>query len=192
LLPYYQTDFRGYARIGGIQAFAEAYSPDWHLGYQLTTHTPQMFDWYWRLIAAANPIWVDDAGLTSFHSHTNYALFGGLGQLRGTLFANTPEVGKALCGRISLLGSYQPMWDASSHNYVGNIHAEIDYDLSGKKSPVTENCDGKDPSDATAKPSTFYETQSFAASLALTYDNGTDFSTYQKGDKFMLGLTLQY
>jgi hypothetical protein len=211
LLPYYQTDFRGYASIGGVQALVEPYDPNIYLGSAWTTGRPQIFDGYWRLIGDANPIWVDNAGLTSFQSHTTYGLVGGIVQLRGTLFANTPNIPKALCGRISVLGSFQPMWDASNyqetitigkHNYVNtvhggylnNVHAEVDYDLVGKPSKVNEHCDGSSPDsqpqDKTAK--SFLDSQSFDASLSLTYDTGVDFSTYQKSNKFMLGLTLLY
>jgi hypothetical protein len=208
-LPYYQTDFRGYASIAGFEAQLEPYDHDLHLGSAVTTESPQVFDWYWRVIGVANPIWVDNAGLTSFESHTTYGLVGAIGQLRGTLFANTPSVGTALCGRISVLGSFQPMWDATDyktdtlihgHNYVNvvhggyvnNVHAEVDYDLAPKPSKVTEHCGGAviDPQDKT--PKTFWDSQTFDASLSLTYDSGVDFSTYQKANKFMLGLTLLY
>jgi hypothetical protein len=211
VLPYYQTDFRGYASIAGFQALVEPYDPQLHLGSQVTTGYPQIFDWYWRLIGEANPIWVDNAGLTSFESHTTYGLVGGMLQLRGTLFANMPSVPQALCGRISVLGWFEPMWDLSDyrttttirgHNYVSdvhggylnNLHAEVDYDLIGKKSTVNEHCDGSSPNsqDQSKTPKSFLASQSFDASLSLTYDTGVDFSTYQRSNKFMLGLTLLY
>jgi hypothetical protein len=213
VLPYYQTDFRGYATIAGLQALVEPYNnnPNVRLGSQVNTGYQELFAWYWRLIGEANPIWVDDAGLTSFQSHTTYGLVGGQLQLRGTLFANMPSVGKALCGRISVLGSFQPMWDLSDYKttttirghtyvndvhggYLNNVHAEVDYDLIGKKSVVTEHCDGSSTpsSDQSKTPKSFLASQSFDASLTLTYDTGVDFSTYQRSNKFMLGLTLLY
>jgi hypothetical protein len=191
LLPYYQTDFRGHASIEGIQALVEPYSHKWHLGSEVTTGDPELFDWYWRLIGEANPIWVANSGLTSFTSHTTYALLGGIGQLRGTLFANMPSVGDALCGRISVLGSFQPMWNVSNHAYLNNIHTELDYELAGKKSRTTLHC-GANSTGQDTSPKSFYESQSFDASLSLNYDTGVDLSTYQKTNKFMLGLTLLY
>ena len=213
VLPYYQTDFRGYASIAGLQALIEPYDndPNVRLGSQVNRGQSELFAWYWRLIGEANPIWVNNAGLTSFESNTTYGLVGARLQLRGTLFANMPNVGKALCGRISVLGSFQPMWDLSDYKttttvrghtyvsdvhgaYLNNVHAEVDYDLIGKKSVVTEHCDGSsaDSPDQDKTPKSFLASQSFDASLTLTYDTGVDFSTYQKSNKFMLGLTLLY
>jgi hypothetical protein len=193
LLPYYQTDFRGHASIAGFQALIEPYSPKaLRLGGASVTGGPEPFAWYWRLIGEANPIWVDNAGLTSFHSNTTYALLGATTQLRGVLFANTPSVGSALCGRISVLGSFQPMWNVSNHTYLNGIHAEVDYDLVGKKTPFTLHCPGIPQGGQDSEPKNFYEAQSFDASLSFTYDTGVDFSTYQKTNKMMVGLTLLY
>jgi hypothetical protein len=199
-LPYYQTDFRGYAHIYGFDGLVEPYAPNIFLGsYNKLPARDEsgnipwydnLFLGYWRLIGEANPVRVEDQGLTDFKPNTTYALLGGTVQLRAVLF---PYLGanSLLCGRISVLASDSAYWDAVNQHSINNLHGEIDYDLSGTNAAKVGNCgpQGENNNPPEAKPGA---PKTLDSSLALTYDNGTDKTTYVKQQKFMATLTVAY
>jgi hypothetical protein len=188
-LPFFQTDFRGYGRVYGFDAFVEPYLLDWHLGGDLKDigNSTPLF-WYWRLVPEVEPLRVDTAGLSAFHSNSNYMLLGGTGQFRGVLFHNMP-VGPLLCDRISILASEQAYWDADHQRRVDNFHGEIDYALGGKKPALFSTCYADVPAASTDAPPTPNDVQS---SIALTYDSGQDRSTFEKARKLAVTLTIEY
>ncbi|MBN9551397.1 MAG: hypothetical protein J0H31_21650, partial [Alphaproteobacteria bacterium] len=188
LSPYFQTDFRGRGRLYGADGLLELYSPTLHLGSAVNDGRPHVFGFsYWRLIAEANPLHVEDAGQSNFVAGKDYTYVGATIQARTVLFANMTSVPHALCGRISLLGSYQYFWDLSNQTEIHNLHAEADYDLSGKSTPA-RLCDSL----ASGGDITSSGGQSLGASLAFTYDDGIDKATLEKSRKFGANLTIQY
>ncbi len=181
--PYYQTDFRGYGKIYGLEAYLEPYQPDWRLGTHVVTGAPVLIDPYWRVIAEINPVHVDKTGLSNFVKR-DYDFVGATAQARAVLFENMTSVPTELCGRISLLGSYQYFWDTTRREPVHNAHAEIDYDLSGKTTAARYCSGSATPAPPSASP--------LQASLALTYDQGVDKSTLVKAQQLGVTLTVQY
>ncbi|MGY4480127.1 hypothetical protein [Bradyrhizobium sp. USDA 3364] len=179
-LPYAQTDFRGKGTIGGFDALWEPYfvNDGINLGGRLDVLSPKTVGYYFRLLGEANVFRVNDAGLTNFLPHTNYALIGGNAELRAVLFENDPSVGAALCGTVSFIGSAKYLWDAVSQKPINQFGAEIDYRLGGK-SASTANC----PNPSIGNGST---------SVALSYNKGTDPMTFVKQDVYRASLKFAY
>ncbi|MER8569018.1 hypothetical protein NKH85_12550 [Mesorhizobium sp. M0924] len=180
--PYYQTDFRGEASIYGLTALWEPYKPQWSLG-GTRDNGESLVSMYWRAIAETDVFRVAKAGETSYTDDTNIALLGGTVSLNGVLFQNMPQVGAALCGRISFNAQYQYFWDAVSGDNLHNLHGEVDYNLGGKKNYATRLCPDS-PANASGTVGT--------TAVALTYDDGTDKDTREKRKKLQLQLTYQY
>lgn len=179
VMPYGQTDFRGRASIGGADVLWEPFNlnPGVNLGGQSDVLTPKTIGYYFRFIGEANIFDVDNAGLTNFTAHTAYALLGGTGQARAVLFENEPWMGKALCGRISLIGTAQYLWDAAwTRQSIYQYGAEVDYNL-GSQTPYCS-----DPSAPTPDPS------AGTATIAFSYSQGTDPATYVRGNTYKLSL----
>ena len=92
-----------------------------------------------------------------------------------------PEVGPAICGRISFITSYEYFWNPFDNKAQHDYHSEVDYALNGKQGFANGNCGksgGSEPGGET--------------SVALTYDNGTDKDTGTIRDQLKLLLTYQY
>jgi hypothetical protein len=176
--PYGQTDFRGKAGIGGFSGTYEPYLPRVHWGVNPDLG-PQWIGFYFRTVAEANVFRVANAGLTNYASNTTYSFLGGTAQLNATLFQNMPEFG-ALCGRIHLNAQYQYFWNAANNTDLKNFHAEASLDLGGK------------PTRFCAAPGQNVTADPGKIALAVTYDDGTDKTTFLKSKKYQVQLTLQY
>ncbi|HZO44400.1 MAG TPA: hypothetical protein VFB68_00815 [Xanthobacteraceae bacterium] len=186
LSPYVQTDFRGRARIAGINALWEPYNPGAHLGGRDDTNARKWIGFYWRLQGEIDAFRVEEAGLTNFKSNTSYALVGGRVQGRAILFQNMPEVGP-LCGRIFANATLESFWDAESSTTISNRIAEVGYYLSSGVAPYWRFCEPTTNGLAPVPTSS-----ATSSSVSFIYSNGTDKSTFQRQEQYRVQLNYRY
>jgi hypothetical protein len=185
--PYYQTDFRGRARIDGIDAVWEPYNLDILLGGRNDEQARRLLGFYWRLQGEVDTNRVDNAGLTNFVSATDHAFLGGTLQARMILFQNMPQVGEGLCGRIYLSATGQRFTDVEAGRSVSNYSAEVGYYLGSGVSPYWRFCvprkDGEAPLPSASATS---------SSVSLVYNNGTDKTTMVNQRQYKVQLSIRY
>ena len=184
-LPYYQTDLRGYGQIEGANFAIEPTFADIALGAEQLSDP---VSYYWRAIGEFNPVHVETAGLSDFRNRTDYLFYGVLGELRATLSSAQRNT---LCGRLSALASDEPYWDSETGRSYNNLHAEVDFALNPKQETLDRYCGvGDKLADPKATPSS--KMPQIDASIALTYDDGTNRDTFSKDRKLELKLTIGY
>lgn len=174
LRPYFQTDFRGYAQIGGFSLTFEPYRMnELNLGGRATTLVtgPQYVSWYWRILPELNYFHVSDQGQTAFRPNRDYALLGGTVQLRTLLFDG---IGPAwLNGRFYFNGSLTQFWNVAARGKeFHDSQIEFGYIIS-KGQPI-------DPSIP------------LVTSISAVYNNGINRLTFAKRDEYKVQLNIQY
>jgi hypothetical protein len=181
--PYYQTDFRGLASITGVSALWEPYKENWNLGGRYDVAAPKLLGILWRVIGEANFVHVETPGLSNFTAKNDYAFVGGTLQLRTILFENMSSVGPLLCGNIYATSSINYFGNAAGGKPIHDFQAEVGYTLSSQATPSNRLC-REAPVDASTIPG--------KTSISLAYSNGTDKSTLEKREKYLLQLNYQY
>ena len=174
LRPYFQTDFRGYAQIGGFSLTFEPYRMnELNLGGRAAALVtgPQYVSWYWRILPELNYFHVGDQGQTSFRPNRDYAFLGGTVQLRTLLFDG---IGPGwLSSRFYFNGSVTQFWNiAARGKEFHDSQIEFGY-LISKGQPIDPNIP-------------------LVASISAVYNNGTNRLTFVKRDEYKVQLNLQY
>jgi hypothetical protein len=159
--PYYQTDFRGYGDIEGLDALVEPYNIDWFLGGADHAVLNDFAFIYWRMIGEVDARHVGDAGLSNMISNTDYAWLGGSLMVKATLFPNSTN--SALANRINLSGTAQWFDDIDGRSILHDYVAEIAYNLNAAGS----------------------------SSVSLQYSHGTDKATLVTADQLKLSLNFK-
>lgn len=119
--PYYQTDFDLEASAYGVNATWEPYFLDLRLGGR--DHKPVYLDFWWRLIAEADLLYVDNPGETDLKANTEHAWIGGTAQAK---FGFLP---KLLDNRLYGVAEIDYFWDAVSGRDVEKYSGEIGLNL---------------------------------------------------------------
>jgi hypothetical protein len=187
IAPYYQTDFRGMARIEGIDALWEPYNLDILLGGRYDEQARRPVGFYWRLQGEADVNRVETAGRTNFTSGTNHAFLGGTLQARAIFFQNMPEVGEALCGRVYANGTAQRFTDAEAGRSISNYTAEVGYYLSSGVAPYWRFCVPKAKGEAPLPSAS-----ATSSSISLVYSYGTDKTTLVDQRQYKAQLNFRY
>ncbi len=182
LMPYFQTDFRGRANIAGFDSLWELTDTSIHLGGRTDVPKSKLIGFYYRVVGEANLFDVKNAGLTNYLPNTTHAFLGGRTELRAVLFENNPDVWAPLCGRISLVGTAQYLWDAVSQKPVYLYGGEVGYNLT--LGPSSSNCQGSG-SDSPPPPGP-------TGSISFSYNQGTDPMTSVKQNVYKGSLKLSY
>jgi hypothetical protein len=187
LAPYYQTDFRGRARIEGVDAVWEPYNVDILLGGRYDVSARRPVGLYWRLQGEADVNRVDTAGQTNFRSATNHAFLGGTLQTNMIFFQNMPEVGEAFCGRIYASGRAQRFTDVQAGRSAANYTAEIGYYLGAGVAPFWRYCVPKVNGEAPVPSAS-----ATSSSISLVYSDGTDKTTMVNQHQYKVQLNFRY
>src|SRR6266404_2005992 len=182
LMPYFQTDFRGRAKIAGFDSLWGLTDTSIHLGGRTDVPKSKLIGFYYRVVGEANLFDVKNAGLTNYLPNTTHAFLGGRTELRAVLFENNPDVWAPLCGRISLVGTAQYLWDAVSQKPVYLYGGEVGYNLT--PGPSSSNCQGSG-SDSPPPPGP-------TGSISFSYNQGTDPMTSVKQNVYKGSLKLSY
>lgn len=127
LTPYYQSDFRGIARIEGFNAHWDPVLLSAHLGGS-RSHS-DILDWFWQTRLETDIRKVENAGLTNLATG-NYAWVGTTNRLNLFFFPSDRYVPWFLADRLSLTVTGQAYTDANSHRSIYRITPEIAYKLS--------------------------------------------------------------
>lgn len=139
--PYYQTDFDLEASAYGVNATWEPYWLDYRLGGRKTK--PTYLDFWWRLIAEADALYVDEPGETDLKADTEYVWLG------GTARANFGFLPKLLDNRLYGVAEVAYFWDAASGRDIVKYSGEIGVNLNadGSTSVSVQYSNGTNKSD---------------------------------------------
>ncbi len=187
IAPYYQTDFRGTARIEGLDAVWEPYNLDILLGGRYDEQARRLIGFYWRLQGEADINRVETAGRTDFLSETDHAFLGGTLQARTIFFQNVPEVGEALCGRIYSSGTAQYFADVETGRTISNYTAEVGYYLSSGVAPYWRFCVPRTNGEAPVPSAS-----ATSSSISFVYNDGTDKTTMAYQRQYKVQLNFRY
>ena len=136
--PYYQTDYKGLARITGVTLAWEPVAPLLWLGSGPIT---PLFSFFWQFRGEVDLVSVQNPGLTKLVD-PHYAWIGESTRANLGLFPvvanHWPEW---LGGRISLIGSAQYYYDTSSGAQARNYSAIVQYKLGQCKKDTTKSAD---------------------------------------------------
>jgi hypothetical protein len=160
--PYYQTDFRGVAQVGGVTATWEPWQYEIRLGGSPTLLSPS-FDWYWRVQAEADVKSVERIGYTNLELG-RYAWVGGTFQVYGFFFPTSTVVPEFLQNRLNAVFTLQGYHDAYSSTSISKYSAELAYNI----------------------------TASGDASISIGYERGTDKATLTWLNQYVLRLNYKY
>ena len=188
--PYFQTDFRGSARIGGVSAQYEPLNGALHLGEtnDLSPTNPQLIAYFLRVLPEIDYNHVDNAGLTRLRSDTDNAFLGGTLQLRSILLPNNDVLGTTLCGRIYVNGTAQYFNNVLTHHSLSNYIGEVGFYLNDGVSKFNNGCYPRD--DKGRYPlSTDAATSS---AVSFVYTDGTDKTTLLKQHQYRVQLNFRY
>ena len=188
--PYFQTDFRGIAKIGGISAVYEPVNVDLHLGAlsDLSPANPQLAAYFIRVLPEIDYNYVENAGLTRFRSHAENAFIGGTLQVRSVLLPNNDVFGKAFCGRIYVNGTAQYFENLVTGRSLSNYIAEMGYYLSDGVSKYNWGCFPRDENGQPPVPSA----AATSSAISVVYTDGTDKTTLLKQRQYRVQLNFRY
>jgi hypothetical protein len=160
--PYWQTDFRGYARAAGYSAYWEPTRLDIRLGGNYARFS-EIVDWYWRFRAEANIRNVQDPGETGLATG-NHEWFGFTSQLYLFFLPGDLNVPDYLRDRFSITGTFTYFSNAQTGESYNQYNAQAAYNLS---------TDG-------------------STSVAVQYIRGTDKDTLTPTRQFLFKLNYKY
>jgi hypothetical protein len=178
--PYYQTDFRGAAEIGGVDFSWQPVNPQLYLGVAAPN---DLFSFLWQLKAEAELTQISNPGYTAFTSAGRHALFGE--QIRANLALFPFNSGKDdpfdkwVAGRFSLIGTQQYYFDVATKQNAPYYTAQLQYKFGACKAAKG------------ALPDSPCSVQG-SSSLALEYDWGRDKDTYVKTNQIKVTLNYSY
>lgn len=191
--PFYQTDVRGAAEIGGADLWWSPVSQQIFLGVGAT---PPYFSFFWQFKGEAELTQVSNPGYTDF-SPGGHAQFGE--QIRPHLNffplssgVDYPDwVNSWIAGRLSFIGTQQYYFDAASKQAAPYYTAQLQYKIGQCQKTNTSDSDN---TDVTSKSdSTQFNSEcSGTSTLSLEYDWGKDKDTYVKYNQFLVKLTFAY
>ena len=179
-MPFYQTDFRGLARMGGIQLLAEPTNEDLRL-HAATCPKPTTgecaFSFNWRIIPEANIVDVQRVGQTLYTAARPYAWLGASvqasayicqGAVVGCRFLPAPLL--QLVSNLIPTVQYRYLTDAGgSGQRVSYFLAQVDYVIG----------QGKD-------------SENGAATISFSYQSGIDELELQKSRQAKVSLSYKY
>ncbi len=173
IAPFYQTDFYGKARAGGLTVSWTPVNANYFLGESRPGYGPRIVDGFWVLRFEATNLSVSDPGQTNLVKQ-DYQWLGGAARGYILLF---PTIGGGSWGpylndRFAFIGTVQSYWDARSGVTATLYSAALQYKL---------NCNTKDPTTSC---------EAGVATVTLQYDSGMDKDTLQ--EKKLLQLKLNY
>jgi flagellar biosynthesis/type III secretory pathway chaperone len=167
--PYYQTDFRGLARVEGAQLGWEPVAPAVHLGGRLGVPNPYI-DYFFQFRAEADFKDVQNVGTTGLAIGA-YRWIGGTGQLHVILFPDIAAIEPTqespfpfLVNRLYANGKIQYYWNEESGITAHLYEGELGYNFTP---------DGK-------------------TSMSFKYDNGLSKDTLIKMRQYLLSLNYKY
>lgn len=183
--PFYQTDYRGLAQIGGVNL---AWEPYVHNLFYLNDGTANPdFSYITQFRAEAEFTRVDNAGLTKLVKG-DHAWFGETARPNLTLFPafsddSTSEGSEWfntwIRGRISLIGTQQFYWDADTGKTAPNYSAQLQYKLGECRVALN-------------KPAGTPCSVSGSSSISFQYDWGRNKDTYVKSNQILVTLGYSY
>jgi len=181
LSPFYQTDFRGLAQIGGTDISWQPISLPLHLG---VAPTDSFYIFLWQFKAESELTQVSNPGYTDLSSG-GHALFGDVVRANLALFPLNSDVHLGpwfdswVAGRLSFIGTQQYYWDAASKRRAPYYSLMLQYKLGdcrrGQTTPADSTCSIQGSS-----------------SISLEYDWGLDKDTFVKTNQLMAKLSYSY
>jgi hypothetical protein len=170
VLPFFQTDFRGVARMGGLQLLAEPVDPSLHLRVDPFANSGRTLGFIWRIVPEADLMYVSVPGSTNYLKGT-YDWIGGNAQATFIPFEGmTKDQTFAFLSRFSFVITYKYLVNASNtQSFVRSSQYELDYKLGADASP-----------------------ENGGPSISLAYATGTDLLTLQNQQQYKLSLAYKY
>jgi len=161
--PYYQTDFRGIARVDGVSSYWDVYDPNLHLGGYISTPLEPYLGWFLQLRGETDIRQVSNPGLTSL-TKSEYAWTGGTARLNLFFFPLATNIPEFLRNRFSFIATVGVFHDAYSGQNIQKYTAALAYKIT---------TDG-------------------SSSISLEYDKGTDKDTLTVLNQYLVKLTYAY
>jgi hypothetical protein len=174
--PFYQTDFRGDARAGGVDIQVEPYANAWALGGKAPPAVPDSpnpppIGFYWQIVPEAQLLDVGTPGQTLYKPGF-YPWLGGTAQATFLLFPEDKATSPNPLDRLSATVGYKYFGDAGGTRRPVNLfQAELDYKLPPYSKFI----------DANGIPS-----------IGLIYSQGTDVETLQYSRQVSVQFSYKY
>ena len=127
IAPYYLSDYRGVARVHGVNAYWDAYDSDLHLGGYINTNP--YLGWFVQVRGEADVRDVQAVGFTNLDK-SRYAWLGGTIRASFFLFPSAMNVDPAFRNRISFIGEADWFDDARSGRQIHKYVATAKYNIS--------------------------------------------------------------
>jgi hypothetical protein len=160
IAPFYQTDFRGIARIDGVSAYWDLFDPKLHLGGYFSTMLEPNLGWFLQIRGETDVLKVSTPGLTNL-TKSDYAWIGGTARLNLFFFPYATNVPEFLRNRFSFVASVDAFHDMNSGQNITEYTAALAYKIT---------TDG-------------------SSSISLEYDRGTDKDTLNFLNQYLIKLT---
>jgi hypothetical protein len=160
--PYYQTDFRGEARVAGITGIWQPYQYAIRLGGSPTLFS-EFLDWYWQFQGEVDIKHVDNVGFTDLQLG-HYAWIGGTARLHLFLFPTSDLVPEFLRNRLHATGTFQAYWDAYGSGEIWKYSVGLAYNI----------------------------TPDGSTSVSIEYERGTNKDTLELVKQYMVKLNYKY
>jgi len=160
IAPFYQTDFRDIAQIGGVSAYWDLYDPNLHLGGYISTTLEPNLGWFLQVRGETDVVKVSTPGLTNL-TKSDYAWTGGTARLNLFFFPYATNVPEFLRNTFSFVATVAAFHDVNSGQNVVEYTAALAYKIAP---------DG-------------------SSSISLEYDRGTDKATLNFLNQYLIKLT---
>lgn len=125
--PYFLSDYRGVARVQGVNAYWDAYDADLHLGGYINTNP--YLGWFVQVRGEADVRDVQTVGFTNLDK-SRYAWLGGTVRASFFLFPSAMNVDPALRNRISFIGEASWFDDLRTGHQIRKYVATAKYNIS--------------------------------------------------------------
>jgi hypothetical protein len=126
LAPFYQTDFRDTARIGGVNAYWDLFDPNLHLGGYVSTTLEPNLGWFLQVRGELDVRKVSTPGLTNL-TKSDYEWAGGTARLNLFFFPYATTVPEFIRNRFSFFATVSAFHDVNSGQNILEYTAALAY-----------------------------------------------------------------